>query len=106
MGVGPGTPAAAACLLVGDILVTFAGTAVNNPEQLLGQLTGGRVGTRVPVTVVRGRDAVEVRVAVGERPAKRDLDMSDRVDGRRVVVLREPAADALGDSWRAALWWS
>ena len=70
VGVAPGTPAAAAGLLVGDILVRFAETAVSDPEQLLGQLTGERVGTSVPVTVVRGREAVELQVAVGERPAR------------------------------------
>ena len=68
--MAPATPAAEAGLLVGDILVTFAGTPVSDPEQLLGQLTGERVGTRVSVTVVRGRDAVEVPVTVGERPAR------------------------------------
>jgi S1-C subfamily serine protease len=70
VGVAPGTPAAEAGLLVGDILVTFAGTPVGDPEQLLGQLTGDRVGTRVSLTVVRGRDAVEVPVTIGERPAR------------------------------------
>jgi S1-C subfamily serine protease len=50
--------------------VTFAGTPVSDPEQLLGQLTGDRVGTRVLVTVVRGREAVEVPVTVGERPTR------------------------------------
>jgi len=43
---------------------------VSDPEQLLGQLTGDRVGTRVLVTVVRGREAVEVPVTVGERPTR------------------------------------
>ena len=47
IGVAPGTPAAEAGLLVGDILVAFAGTPVGDPEQLLGQLTGDRIGTRV-----------------------------------------------------------
>ena len=70
VGVAPGTPADSAGLLVGDILVRFAGMAVGDPEQLLGQLTGERVGTSVPVTVVRGREAVELQVAVGERPAR------------------------------------
>jgi len=70
VGVAPATPAAEAGLLVGDILVTFAGTPVSDPEQLLGQLTGDRVGTRVLVTVVRGREAVEVPVTVGERPTR------------------------------------
>lgn len=70
VGVAPGTPAADAGLLVGDILVTFAGTPVGDPEQLLGQLTGDRVGTRVSLTVVRGREAIEVPVTIGERPVR------------------------------------
>jgi len=70
IGVAPGTPAAGAGLLVGDILVAFAGTPVGDPEQLLGQLTGDRVGTRVPLTLVRGRDVIELPVTIGERPVR------------------------------------
>jgi S1-C subfamily serine protease len=70
IGVAPGTPAAKAGLLVGDILVAFAGTPVGDPEQLLGHLTGNRVGTEVPLTLVRGRDAIELPVTIGERPVR------------------------------------
>jgi S1-C subfamily serine protease len=70
IGVAPGTPAAEAGLLVGDILVTFAGTPVGDPEQLLGQLSGDRVGTRVSLTLVRGREAIELPVTIGERPVR------------------------------------
>jgi len=70
VGVAPGTPAAEAGLLVGDILVSFAGSAVSDPEQLLGQLTAERVGTQALVTVVRGRETVDVPVTVGERSAR------------------------------------
>lgn len=70
VGVAPGTPAAEAGVLVGDILVAFAGAAVSDPEGLLAQLTGDRVGTLATLTVVRGRAAVDLPLTVAERPAR------------------------------------
>lgn len=65
--VAAGTPADQAGLLVGDIVVGFAGTAVDEPESLLALLTGERVGRATPVAVLRGGRGLEVSVTVGER---------------------------------------
>ena len=67
--IATGTPAESAGLLVGDILVGFGGTAIDEPEALLALLTPARVGTAVPLTVLRAGTATEVTVTVGERPA-------------------------------------
>jgi S1-C subfamily serine protease len=69
LGVGGDTPADQAGLLVGDVIVGFGGTTVDDPETLLGLLTGDRIGQATPVTVLRGGRATEVPVTVGERPA-------------------------------------
>jgi S1-C subfamily serine protease len=66
-GVAAGTPAEQAGLLVGDIVVGFAGTSVDEPESLLALLTADRVGQATPVAVLRGGRGLEVSVTVGER---------------------------------------
>jgi S1-C subfamily serine protease len=68
--VSPSSPADAAGLLVGDVLVAFDGEAIEEAEDLVTRLRGNRIGKAVPVTVIRGASAVDVTVTVGERPSK------------------------------------
>jgi S1-C subfamily serine protease len=68
VGVTPGSPAEAAGLLVGDVMLEFDGHPVDAPDDLLELLTGDRVGTTVPVRVRRGAAIEELKVQVGERP--------------------------------------
>ena len=68
VGVTPGGPAAAAGLLVGDLLLDFDGQVLSSPEDLLDLLTGTRVGRQVPLRVQRGGKITDVTVTVGERP--------------------------------------
>ena len=67
--VGADSPAAAAGLLVGDIVVSFDRAAISDPEELLSHLTVERIGRPVQVGVIRGRGAETLTVTVGERPA-------------------------------------
>jgi len=69
VGVTPGSPAEAAGLLVGDVMLDFDGHPVEAPDDLLDLLSGDRVGTSVPVRVRRGAAIQELTVRVGERPA-------------------------------------
>lgn len=69
VAVTSGSPASAAGLLVGDIVVDFDGHPVESPEDLLDLLLGDRVGRAVPVRVLRGGTATTVTVTVSERPA-------------------------------------
>jgi len=69
VGVPPGSPAAAAGLLVGDVLFELDGHAVGSPEHLLDLLAGYRVGREAALRVLRGGAATDVRVTIGERPA-------------------------------------
>lgn len=68
--VAAGSPAEAAGVLVGDVLVAFNGQAVTDPEDLLNRLRGAAAGTAVPITVIRGAAAVDVTVTIGERPSR------------------------------------
>jgi S1-C subfamily serine protease len=69
VGVTAGSPAAAAGLVVGDVILDFDGQAVDTPEDLLDLLAGDRVGRQVPLRILRGTSAVTLNVTVGERPA-------------------------------------
>jgi S1-C subfamily serine protease len=64
----PNGPADKAGLLLGDILVGFAGAALRDTDDLLAQLDGARIGTTQEARVVRGGELRTVPVAVGERP--------------------------------------
>jgi S1-C subfamily serine protease len=68
--VSANSPAEAAGLFVGDVLVGFAGEAIEDAESLVTRLRRGPVGAAVPVTVVRGTSAVDVTVTLGQRPSK------------------------------------
>ncbi len=68
VGVTAGSPAAAAGILVGDVLVELAGEPIASPEDLLDLLLGDRVGRQVAVRVLRGGATIELPVTVGERP--------------------------------------
>src|SRR5213593_2626484 len=68
VGVTAGSPAAAAGVLIGDVLLEFDGHPVESPEELLDLLLGDRVGQKVTLKVLRGGALVELTVTVGERP--------------------------------------
>ena len=70
VSVDDGGPAAAAGVLLGDIVVAFDGTSVSDPRELLALLTEERVGRAVPLKLVRAGKAKEVRVTVAERSAR------------------------------------
>jgi serine protease DegQ len=68
VGVTAGSPAAAAGVLVGDVLLEFDGHPIESPEDLLDLLVGDRVGRRITIRALRGGAVVELAVTVGERP--------------------------------------
>jgi serine protease Do len=66
--VGPDSPAAAAGLLVGDVIVAAAGQPVASIDGLRDQLAGAAPGTRMALKIARGGQAVDLSVEVAERP--------------------------------------
>ena len=68
VGVTSNSPASAAGVLVGDVLLEFDGHSVESPEELLDLLLGDRVGREVTLKVLRGGTAKDLKVRVGERP--------------------------------------
>jgi S1-C subfamily serine protease len=66
--VTPASPADAAGILVGDVLLEFDGQALESPENLFDLLIGPRVGRPATVRLLRGNTAQDVTITVGERP--------------------------------------
>lgn len=62
-----GSPAEQAGLFLGDTIVAVAGEPVRHHDDLLAKLSGDRVGTAVPFRILRGGQAVEISVVIGER---------------------------------------
>jgi S1-C subfamily serine protease len=65
--VDESSPAQQGGLLVGDILISLDGHAINDSEDLPVLLTGDRVGKTVPVEVIRGNTLHTLQVTVGQR---------------------------------------
>ena len=60
--VEPGSPAAAAELQEGDVIVAFGGETVAGVDDLHRMLTEGRIGVRTPLTIIRRAEKREVEV--------------------------------------------
>jgi len=63
-------PAATAGLILGDVIVSIAGHAIAEPEDLVAVLGPDRVGTTVTLSILRGGEPRDVQVIVGERPQR------------------------------------
>lgn len=70
VNVTDASPAAAAGVLVGDILLALNGQVVASPDDLLDLLVGDIVGRTATLRVLRGGHAVDVAVQVGERTTR------------------------------------
>ena len=67
VGVEADSPAEQGGILLGDILVSMAGTPLTETDDLQGLLGPGAVGKPVAVAILRGGEPKELTVTVGER---------------------------------------
>ncbi|MCZ7576649.1 MAG: S1C family serine protease [Dehalococcoidia bacterium] len=67
VSVEPGSPADQAGLLIGDILVAFAGKPVTDTDDLQASLGAGRIGQPTPARVLRGGEVRDLSITLGER---------------------------------------
>jgi S1-C subfamily serine protease len=67
VAVEPESPAGAAGVMIGDILVQMDNQTIAGIEDLLGWLTSATVGHAVELTIIRGGAGVNVSITVGER---------------------------------------
>ncbi|MFA5027000.1 MAG: Do family serine endopeptidase [Candidatus Methylomirabilota bacterium] len=66
--VMPKSPAEAAGLKTGDVILTIQGTAIKDPRQLQRHVAEAEIGTTLDLTILRDRQTQTVRVRVGEMP--------------------------------------
>lgn len=67
MSVEPGSPADQGGVLLGDTLLAFEGTPLLSMEDLLGALSGDRVGKPAEIRLLRGGGLTSVKATIGER---------------------------------------
>jgi S1-C subfamily serine protease len=67
VAVEPDGPGERSGLLLGDTIVALAGSPVQHHDDLLALLSADRVGTTVPVRILRSGQLQELNVVVGER---------------------------------------
>ncbi|HQZ12952.1 MAG TPA: S1C family serine protease [Devosia sp.] len=68
VGLEPDGPAQRAGLLLGDIITTWGGDAVETVSAVSHRLSAESVGTTIKLGVLRGGSPVSIDVTVGERP--------------------------------------
>jgi S1-C subfamily serine protease len=68
VGVTAGSPAEAAGIIVGDVLLDAAGARIESAEDLLERLTGDRVGQKIQLKALHGGVPRDVEVVVASRP--------------------------------------
>ena len=64
------SPAAAGGVLVGDLLVALDGQPVESPEDLMDALAHAEIGREASLAILRGGAPADVKVTIGERPAR------------------------------------
>ena len=101
MRVHAASPAAAARLEPGDVIVAVDGQEVADPRSVQYRLTTRGVGNRARLDVIRQGRRIVVDVAVSAAPQPtmqdvRNLAGTHPLDGARVVNLYPPLADDLG----------
>lgn len=77
-GIVDGSPAEAAGILIGDIIVAFEGKAVAEPEALVTLLRADKTGAAATITLLRGGEVKDVPVSIGERPLRESRGRSKR----------------------------
>jgi serine protease Do len=69
--VTPGSPAAAAKLQRGDIILEFGGLSVDNDIHLINLVGLTEVGREVPMVVYRDQKAYKINVRIGSAPSEK-----------------------------------
>ena len=70
MSLDEAGPAKAAGLALGDIVTAWNGEAVRGPRDLIRRLGPDSAGAAVTMTVVRGGEARDVAITIGEKPLR------------------------------------
>ena len=95
------TPAATAGLRAGDEVLALDGRAVKSPGELIGCVQEKGVGSQVALHVLRGKDEVDVKLALAARPDEaqmlRDQLLDKPAPGFAMEKLAGPHSATLGE---------
>jgi S1-C subfamily serine protease len=69
----PRGPADRAGVKPGDVIVSFAGNKIDDPEDVAAATLELEPGTKVTLDVLRGGSHKDIQVALGTRPPPREL---------------------------------
>jgi len=69
VSVEPGSPAEAAGLMLGDVIIQVDGNPIRFMDDLIAALAGDQVGRTAPVGILRGGEKAEKSVTLAERKA-------------------------------------
>jgi serine protease Do len=83
----PNSPAEAAGLQVGDVIVSFNGKEIRNSAVLPPMVGTSPVNRDAELTILRDGDSAQVKVKIGELPAEDDLTLA--------ATPQEPARTSL-----------
>jgi len=64
--ISPGSPASAAGLREGDVMIEFDGQKIPSIDALHKLLTADRIGARCALTVIRGTERLELSITPAE----------------------------------------
>ncbi|HEU5482095.1 MAG TPA: Do family serine endopeptidase [Sphingomicrobium sp.] len=92
--VQPGTPAAKAGIQQGDVIISVNGKEVNPDETVSYLIANTRVGTRVPVEIIRSGRRMNLAVTVEQRPTEEELARQLGTDERGTGQDNSPTAPA------------
>jgi photosystem II stability/assembly factor-like uncharacterized protein len=91
--VTAGSPAAAAGLLAGDVVTAADKQPIKTSAQLVERITAGKVGDKLSLTLVRGKETKTIEVTLGERllpdnrPGNLGFKGEDTPNGVRVLAV-------------------
>ena len=89
----PDSPAKAAGIKVGDVIVAFDGKAIDESATLPPIVGSTKVGVDVPVAIIRDRRQVEVKVKLGELPEEVVTATAEKSSVERTNRLGVSVAD-------------
>ena len=92
--VEPGDPAAKAGIQQGDVIVAVNGREVNPDDTVSYMIANSRVGSRIPLQVIRNGQRMTIPVVVGERPTDEQLAQRAGGDSEGATTPSGPAAPA------------
>jgi Do/DeqQ family serine protease len=100
--VQPDSPAAAAGIKVGDVILKLEGRDVNDIQDLRFRLATMPVGGKVKLAMMRGKEAVEIEVELREAAAVKEIENATTLTGNHplagaaVLTLTPGVAEQLG----------